>query len=671
MKKGLFTLLALCAFTAVHATYYLHETFSQTEGALTTTSFSAENLDDWMCGSSWGSPVHPTTIKVVEGNLTYADYATKEVGNRLVLGTTNAARYAFRNFTPSDAPITNGSCFLSAIIRIDSLRTPATGGDNYAERMGGFLFSLGNGTNTTQLCARLFAQTVLTDGVPSGFKLGVAKLNEGMTDVVFGETVYEAGKDYLVVVEYQFVNEKDDDDIVNLYVNPTSTQPDEPTVFTKCEKKTDMENISLLTIVEGSNQQGRVYIDEVKVATDWASLFDEDAEVYKFPKLNIDPFPITFTEGAMKVGETYTTTITITGSNLEAETITLACDREDEVTITPATLTREEIEADEGVKVTLTAAPAKQALGDELLLTLTCGETDKTFIVEWSAYEEMAFETIAEMRDVVDELGSGEGTLALNFTGEALVTYAFFYGRSPMLTEFVVLQDETGAIVLNRTNQFIDYETEEGEDLLAVGNIVTGLELTDAQSSLMANPSAAQADFKVLSKNNEITPLSISAVEMPLHPFEFVTIKEEVTFQPAEGVTIFNPNRNYTSKDSNGWGNAIKVAATITDPVYGDYEFDVTITNATKVVWIDDETSETVYACDLVNTTIPTEAVTLSGIVWNDEELRLRGKQDIKSGATAVENTLTETAAKKEIRDSQLLIRKGDKLYNVLGTQIH
>lgn len=667
MKKGLFTLLALCAFTAVHATYYMHETFSQEQGALTAAKFDAANLKDWMYNSGRGGDLIPATMKVVEGNLTYSGYATKQVGNRLVLGTNADANsmVAFRNFTASDAFIKSGSVFVSAIIRIDSLRTPVSTIDNSAHSNGGYI--LGMGLNTLQQFARLYTKTVVDgDNNPTGFLFGVGKFNEGISDVKFGESVYEAGKDYLVVLEYTFISDAqgatdaDFNDIVSLYVNPTAVQSETPTVFTLNTDKADIAGISMITLTEGKAQQGRIYIDELKVATDWASLFNETIEPAKEPQISITPFPNIFEESILKVGDTYTATITVTGEDIESDSVTLTSNHPDEVTFSKSTFTPAELAA--GVEVTITAVPAEPTFYGELNLLFTCGDKEKKFSIDWVVVAETKCATIADLAAAY-KLGDGEGSLMLNFTGEAIVTYAFTFGRAWQQSVCVILEDESGACVIDRGYNFFDYNTEE--DLLAIGNKVTGLELTDGPKFLQANESAQQTGFKVLSKGNQPHPKTISLFDIGEHMFELVSIEESITFLPKAGVTTFDPAKEVT--DNNGWGKAVVVIASAGE----DLIFDASITTATEEVWTDEsDEPELVYVCDLMNTTIPTESVTLSGIVWNFGELRLRGQQDIKSGATAVENIMTETAAKKEIRDNQLLIRKGDMLFNILGTEI-
>ena len=285
MRKGLLSLLAIIfAFTTVHAATLLHEPFSQSTGSsFTTATFDANNKTAWMYTTSWGTAAPPKTIKVTAGNMTMTNNGYMSSGstasNRLELGTsTSGARYAFHNFTSQKS----GSVFLAAIVNVAELRDYKESTDKYAERSGGYLFCLGNGTTATQQTARVYTRTVMKDGVAVGFNLGVGKLNESMSEVVFDTIVYQKGVDYLIVVEYQFSNDKKDDDKINLYVNPSKSRQ-EATIkeFTNTQK-TDIANISLVGIAEGNAQQTKVYIDELKVATDWASLF---------PGVESDPDP--------------------------------------------------------------------------------------------------------------------------------------------------------------------------------------------------------------------------------------------------------------------------------------------------------------------------------------------------------------------------------------------
>ena len=225
MKKGLLSLLAIIfAFTTVHAATLLHESFSQSVGdPLATTQFSETNTSAWMYTPSSGTAAPPNTIKVTNGNMTMTNNGYMASGttasNRLTLGTSSSTRYAFHNFTSQKS----GSVFLAAIVNVAELRDYKESTDKYAERSGGYLFCLGNGTTATQQTARVYTRTVMKDGVAVGFNLGVGKLNERMSEVVFDTIVYQKGVDYLIVVEYKFVSGTYND-VINLYVNPSKSR---------------------------------------------------------------------------------------------------------------------------------------------------------------------------------------------------------------------------------------------------------------------------------------------------------------------------------------------------------------------------------------------------------------------------------------------------------------
>ena len=522
--------------------------------------------------------------------------------NRLTLGTSTSARYAFHNFTSQKS----GSVFLAAIVNVAELRDYKESTDKYAERSGGYLFCLGNGTAATQQTARVYTKTVMENGVAVGFKFGVGKLNESMTDVVFFDQVYQKGVDYLIVVEYQFVSGTYNDKI-NLYVNPSKSRQVPTIAGVTNSNKTDFSAISLVGIAEGNAQQTKVYIDELKVATDWASLFP-GVESAPDPYIDITPATVNLTDGIMEIGQTYSTTITLKGAYLKNNTVTLENDRPDEVTLSKTTFTKAEIES--GAQVTITAKPNKIALGQTLRLTISCGELERVLKISWNANRLIECPTVAALNEAF-ALGTGEQMLNVKFTGEALVTYSFRYGKTPMLYNLVVLQDATGACVISRDSVYFDGTTDQ----MAVGNKVTGMQLTDGSTCLLTNDSIAQPNFKVNSTGNPVIPAVISVFEMAQHHFELVTINK-TTFQPAAGVTTFDVSLQNVKNDSHGWGKCAKVNATASGTT-----FVTSITNS-----VDDNGA---HICDLVGQTIPTNAVNATGLVWGDAELRIRNKSDL------------------------------------------
>ena len=663
MKKIFTLVVALCTLTAVHATYYLHESFEQAEGKLVNTMFTDENLTDWMQLAAGA----PDSMVVVNKNLTFAGYATTGVGNCVQYGINselNGSRLAIRNIVPQDVAIKSGSCYAAAIIKVDSLHV-LTANDDYVTQRAGYLFALGDEYKNAY--ARLYARTVNDEaGKPKGYQLGIGKYTEALDQLKFAETVYNTSETHLVVVEYVFVDGVYNDSI-NLFVDP-SADTTVPTLVNVYENRGDISSISRFILSESSCQQGKVFIDEIKVATDWASLFNEAAEPVKLPVLAVTPAYPSFTENdePMEVDSTYTTTITITGQNLTGD-VTLSSTRPDELTLSKTTLTKAEIEADGGVEVVLTAKPTAIAANEEVNISLTDADSNvlKAISITWTAIKPVICKTIAELNAAMED-ATGEAALTLNFTGEAIVTYSFVVpSKWGMSSSMVILQDATGACLMDRSSVFYDYDEDWNEtDLLPVGAKVTGLDLTDYTNGkilfLMPNQSSQQPDFEVLG-SGEISPRVVTPAELINHPFELVTL-QNVTFVPEATVTKFDIAK--AEADANGMGSAVLV-----DLKQGETIITANVSAATSYDW---ETEVEVPESNLIGTTIPTDPADVTGIVWAADEIRLRSTADIKAATTAIHNAAlsSEEDIEKFVRDGQLIIRMNGVEYNVLGAKL-
>ncbi|MGM9809379.1 MAG: hypothetical protein ACI30J_00700 [Paludibacteraceae bacterium] len=667
MKKILTLVVALCTLTAVHATYYLHESFEQEKGQLTNVGLDNDNLTDWMYTNSVNMP---TTMNVVEGDMSWAGYASTAKGGKLEVGTAEASHKAIRNLVPAGAEITSGSVFVAAIINVDSLRL-LTSADASASTYGAFLFGLANANFNYFQYARLYVRSVMNaeGDAATGYQLGIAKLNESVDDWAMADATFNAGDDVLVVVEYVFNEGSDDNDSVNLYINPTSTKP-QPSAICVNDIKTDITGISKLLIAESACQQGRIFVDEIKVTNDWATLFDETATVDKFPVVTVTPAYPSFTENdePMEVDSTYTTTITITGKDLTGD-ITLSTTRPDEVTFSKTTLTKAEIEADGGVEVVLTAKPTKVALYENAVVSLTDADDKvlKTATINWTAVQIIKCATIAELNEAMED-ATGESTLSLNFIGEAIVTYNFVVSAGWWDNYFVVLQDATGACLLERSDAFVDYDDDWNKiDLLPVGAKVTGLDLSEYTNDeivfLAPNQSSLQENFKVLG-TGEITPKVVTPAELKNHPFELVTL-QNVTFAPKATVTTFDIENK--EADANGLGTAVLV-----DLKQGETVVTASVSATMLTEWDENDNSIKVPECNLIGTTIPTDPADVTGIVWAADEIRLRSTADIKAATTGINNAAlsSEEGIEKFVRDGQLVIRMNGVEYNVLGAEI-
>lgn len=665
MKKIFTLVVALCTLTAVHATYYLHESFEQAEGPLTNIGLDNDNLTDWMFKSDVNKPI---TMNVVDGNMTLTGYASTAKGGKLEVGTNpDGSRLAYRNLVPAGLEIKSGSIFVSAIINVDSLHL-LTNADASVSTYGGYLFALGDVWNQY---SRLYVRSVMNAAgdAATGFQLGVAKMNESLEDFAMADDTFNKGENVLVVVEYVF-NAGEADDSVNLYINPTSAKPQPSAICVNSTKYDTQNGISKLFIAESTCQQGRLFVDEIKVTNDWATLFNESATVDKIPVLTVTPAYPSFTENdkPMEVDSTYTTTITITGQNLTGD-VTLSSTRPEELTFSKTTLTKAEIEADGGVEVVLTAKPTAIAAYEQVNISLTDADNNvlKAISITWTAIKPFICKTIAELNAAMED-ATGEAALTLNFTGEAIVTHSFVVPSLwGMPNSMVILQDATGACLMDRSSAFYDYDDAWNEiDLLPVGAKVTGLDLTDYTNGeilfLMPNQSSQQDNFEALG-TGEITPQVVTSAELINHPFELVTL-QNVTFAPEATVTKFDIENK--EADANGLGTAVLV-----DLKQGETVITASVDAA--LVWPDDPSAEEqVPASNLIGTTIPTDPADVTGIVWTADEIRLRSTDDIKAATTGINNAAlsSEEGIEKFVRDGQLIIRMNGVEYNVLGAKL-
>lgn len=272
MKK-IFTLLcAAMMVAAVEAKVIMTESFEQNAGTLhagLNTEMGSNTSDWWTFSGGTGST--PKFIEVVNGSLSYPGYATTGKGNKAHLWSTDADD--LRQFSKE---YTSGKVYLAAIINIDTLRQ-GTSPD--------YFLSFGDASASNH-CARLYAKSVKESGQYIGFRLGVAKKDENSTYIRYTSDVLSAETNYLVVIEYEFVD-GDNNDIVRLYVNPTkaTTQPTfecvQDTVNsngTSCgaNTKKDAAKLASVNLRQGTNTPRNVFVDEITVATTWDELFADE-----------------------------------------------------------------------------------------------------------------------------------------------------------------------------------------------------------------------------------------------------------------------------------------------------------------------------------------------------------------------------------------------------------
>ena len=287
MKK-IFTLtcMALMAFGTMNAKLIFHESFDNPNGEVGQLSAGPTNSEEFFDGNNyeqtrwWTALGSSNYIQVAEGSMSFAGYQTQPMGNKAYLWSTGADDV--RSFASSN--VTSGKIYMSAIINVEAVKQKAD---------PDYFISLCDHANSYFL-GRIYAKSVKEGDSWVGFKLGIAKNNESATYIRYSEDVLEPGKDYLVVIEYEFVS-GDQNDIARLYINPTS----ETSVATiECVQDTvtgggmkqgasNQKDAGIYGIFGAFLRQGtntpKVYVDEIKVATAWSDIWveksgDEPAE---------------------------------------------------------------------------------------------------------------------------------------------------------------------------------------------------------------------------------------------------------------------------------------------------------------------------------------------------------------------------------------------------------
>ena len=273
MKK-IFTVLcaAMIGWCTANAKVVMTESFDRPVDTLNMglNTMMGSNTTDWWTYSG-GTGATPKFIQVEEGSLSYAGYMTEGVGNKAHLWSTDADD--LRQF----APITGGKVYLAAIINVKELRQGVT---------SDYFLCLGD-ASASNMYARLYSKSVKEDDTFTGFRLGVSKYSETNTYLRFTEETYLPETNYLVVLEYEFVD-GEKNDTARLYVNPTKATT-EPTLVcvqdtvngggsaAGANAKADASKIASVNLRQGSNTPRQVYIDEIKVATSWEELFEAGA----------------------------------------------------------------------------------------------------------------------------------------------------------------------------------------------------------------------------------------------------------------------------------------------------------------------------------------------------------------------------------------------------------
>jgi hypothetical protein len=497
MKKIFMILVAAMMMVGtLQAKVIMTESFERETGTLNmgpNTSMGT-NTDDW-----WSYSGSSNYIKVEEGTLSYPGYMSTGKGNKSFLWSTGADD--FRQFSA----VTSGKLYASAIINVNALKQGT---------ISDYFFCFGDAT-ASNMYARLYSKSVKDDGGNFiGFQLGIAKFSETNTYVRFTKDVYAPNTNYLVVIEYEFV-EGDKNDIARLYVNPTKATT---AATLECvqdtlnsggnaagaNSKNDASKISSINLRQGTNTPKEVYIDEIKVATSWTELFEEGGEDPS-PAINVAS-SVDF--GAVTINEAAEKTITVKGSYLKGA-INVASSS---ALVVPAvsTISKDAAEASSGYALKLTLTATEVGAGSANITLSSTEATSQVVKVSWNAAA-----PAAKVANIAALKGLAAWDDPVDLESQPVVIRVTNDGAA--------IQDASGAMfIVDAMGDFVN---------LKAGNKVAlgGLQMIEAEYGVEGYPTAYSGSINVLSSGNTLEPIEVTIAELDQYGPAYVKVSG-VTF---------------------------------------------------------------------------------------------------------------------------------------------
>lgn len=630
MKKLLLLATALLTLSTAHAELILHETFDRPVGRLNVGNTPAANNTDWYSFSGTSN-----YISVVEGSLSYEGYA-EAAGKKVELVGNGADD--LRKF----APITSGKVYVAAIINVDSLKQFSSTASGTITANGDYFLAMGDAGNS-KMYARLYARSVKEEGAETYTKiqLGIAKYSEQSTSTTTVIPMVDVAmkQNILVVLEYEFVA-GDKNDVARLYVNPTK---ETTTATLVCgldvstsagsaigaNSKDDASKIASVNLRKGANTPGRVYVDEIKVATAWENLFaGESGETpVEEPEITATPAILQF-GGQVFVGSTYTTKFVVKGKNLNGD-ITLTSSNA-ELTLDKTTIAKIDAESENGAEVVATLKPTAETYAMETVTLTSQDAKDVVLNTSWYAVAIVSCSTLAEAKKAAAN-ASGWDEIYIRYTGEAVVTYAVTEEIIGYTYNLKYIEDNTAAI---RVSDVYWTGVKQGDK-------ITGfvLQAKDPTQNDVPVVTAFGADATIISSGNDVTPQVVTLADLKNNADDYLYELVKV-----EGVT-FADNENWKS------GAQIKQGEN------------------TAVVNL-------ISGNELINTPKPAKA-DIIGISKSTTGtvLCVRGKQDVVAAPTAIENIAADSEVEiytvsgmrvSELQPGVNIIRQGNKTFKVV-----
>ena len=603
-------------------------------------AYSAGNLASqgpWVYSGTAGS----YAIEVTEGSLVREGYQAEAAGNSAYVSMQTGKNALQAIFAPVSGEAA-GAVYYSALVRVDdfpaSLGKPGaimsltgvhsyTGemGDNITGSEGGGLFVKKGATDGTAVFG------ISRKSSPMGIPAGDVEWVESK-EIALGETA--------LIVVYYAKNEGDSNDEVMLWVNPEQELgAADATIAGQSIDETlvDVRGIQLCQRSAITSKIPACTIDEVRVATDAASLFGAGGPAVTVPNVTLSENPVNF--GQVYCNISYEKTVTVKATDLTGD-ITLTPGESGQVTLSQTVIAKEAAMSEEGVEVTITLLPVESRFFSDKIQISTEGAGDKVLQVDWQPVPTLASSTLSTFCNE-DE---NDMTSVYVYTGEAIVTFVeSYYDLSyDRVVNSIFAQDATGGVEL-RSALGCGYDEVDISGVKAgdkITNIAGYLIFGDAGLTMVPRTAAA---FEVIPGEFEATPIELTLRDLAMADNGYIYGNQLVR---VKHVTF--PDEYYEAGDYHGLWNAAK------------YEiYDGTLDDHPGVAWMWNNKGADYFKTSTAG--YFDHRWTLTGIVNSYYPIHIspRGKSDFEDEGLK-HSSLTEVEVAEE----------GDSAYDLLGRPV-
>ena len=444
-------------------------------------------------GNYGSNPNDP--IQVVDQTLTYEGYPGGVKGKSVRLAQSGNAEDLLVRFDPSDDGVTSGCIYASALVNLSALPTKAVYSLVLLTRTKNSVVAAGT---TPSEFGKIFFAPSDEDGK---YKIGIDRT--GSTPV-YVDSLFDLNTTNLIVVKYA-IKAVDDKDIVSLFVNPKSfdSEPAKanavvPTDAKGSQSSRGFQGFELRQAGTSSAKAPDMLVGSLRIADSYAGLFGTSGEEpKKEPSISFSKDKLNF--GAMLSGMKAQSTLTVKGQNLTGDvSVSSNCD---ELTVSPATLSAQDLMSSEGAQLTLTLNTATISANAATLTFASEGMSDVTAQATWYAEPVVDVTTVKDLTAKDSEEG-----LTYRYTGEAVVTFVDKSSASPVY----YLQDATAGLMIKDADGVITHTYKEGDKL--TGFIGT---LANTFGVVSLTPSVFYDSLGVcLSHDNTVEPKEVTLAQL-------------------------------------------------------------------------------------------------------------------------------------------------------------